>query len=229
MESPVESLEDVFQTLKHIAQGNSTVTVFTALLADNTDPFLHSPSHIEIRKFSCKTKGREKYVRRVYANFEIMKKYRCVGWVFDSDLENCMICGASFGLFKRKHHCRTCGDLVCTDCSEGEVIITEYPEYGYVKACNNCYFGQVFAAYIIIGGGGNLCFSCRNVFLCSRNPWTIKLYPSETCRYQLWPLNMWLPVYRPESCQVSNNGYTTKRLRLPDFVKKLLHTHPLHH
>jgi hypothetical protein len=138
-----DSIETVFATLKHVAQGNSSIGIHSAPLVDDEDPFMLSSTEIEIRKFPCKIYGKDSYARRVYANFDAMSKYRCVGWVFDSDLDNCMICSNSFGFFNRKHHCRICGDLVCTDCSNGQCLIVEYPQYGSVRACNNCFFGQV--------------------------------------------------------------------------------------
>ena len=34
----------------------------------------------------------------------------------------CLICASSFGLLKRKHHCRNCGRLVCASCSEKRCV-----------------------------------------------------------------------------------------------------------
>ena len=34
------------------------------------------------------------------------------------------------------------GDIVCDHCSQGRVIISEFPESGPVRACNHCCFGQ---------------------------------------------------------------------------------------
>ena len=40
-------------------------------------------------------------------------------WIPDDDFPACMVCDESFWLFKRRHHCRACGWLVCDACSEG--------------------------------------------------------------------------------------------------------------
>ena len=34
----------------------------------------------------------------------------------------CLICASSFGMLKRKHHCRNCGRLVCASCSEKRCV-----------------------------------------------------------------------------------------------------------
>ncbi|CAG5098385.1 Oidioi.mRNA.OKI2018_I69.XSR.g15620.t1.cds [Oikopleura dioica] len=52
-----------------------------------------------------------------------VEEQKIVFWVPDSDVPICMNCGLSFGiqsalLLSRRHHCRTCGALVCTDCCQ---------------------------------------------------------------------------------------------------------------
>jgi hypothetical protein len=53
--------------------------------------------------------GLDTSVRRV---FVLYGSYR-VGWVHDADVQHCMVCRSDFGFFKRKHHCRACGSVVC--------------------------------------------------------------------------------------------------------------------
>jgi len=38
-------------------------------------------------------------------------------WVNDEDRFSCHICNKRFSMFKRKHHCRACGDVTCSNCS----------------------------------------------------------------------------------------------------------------
>ncbi|CAI5743711.1 unnamed protein product [Peronospora destructor] len=38
-------------------------------------------------------------------------------WVNDEDRFSCHICNKRFNMFKRKHHCRACGEVICNSCS----------------------------------------------------------------------------------------------------------------
>ena len=40
-----------------------------------------------------------------------------VPWKPDSEEKWCMKCGRTFGVQRRKHHCRLCGDIICEVCS----------------------------------------------------------------------------------------------------------------
>lgn len=37
-------------------------------------------------------------------------------WEDDNDVKECRSCGSRFTLFKRKHHCRKCGKIFCSQC-----------------------------------------------------------------------------------------------------------------
>lgn len=39
-------------------------------------------------------------------------------WTPDESASNCNCCQANFSITKRKHHCRSCGEVVCKNCSE---------------------------------------------------------------------------------------------------------------
>lgn len=65
------------------------------------------------------------------------KKYD-VEWRNDQDCQCCQVCYAMFTkLSRRRHHCRVCGDLVCGDCSNDQVLLQgrfEAPK----RACVAC-------------------------------------------------------------------------------------------
>lgn len=86
--------------------------------------------HILINKITHK-------VRRAYL---MDHKYR-IGWVVDADLDICMLCSKEFGLFKArlKHHCRTCGALVCRECSPYFVDLFTLINEHEARTCRNCF------------------------------------------------------------------------------------------
>ncbi|KAJ1437241.1 FYVE zinc finger-domain-containing protein, partial [Ochromonadaceae sp. CCMP2298] len=42
-------------------------------------------------------------------------------WEPDNASKTCRVCEIRFRFMKRRHHCRRCGRLVCTACSEGRL------------------------------------------------------------------------------------------------------------
>jgi len=62
-------------------------------------------------------------------------------WVPDSSSSSCMVCGKSFSIFVRRHHCRNCGQLVCSACAPRENS-KPIPQLGYchpVRHCRLCF------------------------------------------------------------------------------------------
>lgn len=39
-------------------------------------------------------------------------------WTPDESATSCICCSTNFSITKRKHHCRSCGEVVCKNCSE---------------------------------------------------------------------------------------------------------------
>ncbi|ETW01930.1 hypothetical protein, variant 6 [Aphanomyces invadans] len=59
-----------------------------------------------------------------------------VWWVDDDALVGCMICHVPFGMYFRRHHCRSCGDIVCSDCSKARKDV--YGLDGLHRVCDAC-------------------------------------------------------------------------------------------
>ena len=64
-------------------------------------------------------------------------------WVPDSASKQCMICKQKFSAFIRKHHCRMCGRVVCSNCSPEKADIAKLSgkQTGSGKmerVCNTC-------------------------------------------------------------------------------------------
>jgi len=60
-------------------------------------------------------------------------------WVPDHAASACMGCHTQFWFGRRKHHCRSCGRLFCSECSERSVPIPAEQLYTPVRVCDACY------------------------------------------------------------------------------------------
>eukprot|EP00658_Telonema_sp_P-2_P027046 TRINITY_DN20973_c0_g1_i1.p1 TRINITY_DN20973_c0_g1~~TRINITY_DN20973_c0_g1_i1.p1 ORF type:complete len:917 (+),score=229.42 TRINITY_DN20973_c0_g1_i1:173-2923(+) len=58
-------------------------------------------------------------------------------WQPDEEVDACYACGTSFGLLTRRHHCRSCGHIFCSDCCEKRRTLDLYPN-GKQRVCNDC-------------------------------------------------------------------------------------------
>jgi hypothetical protein len=138
-------MEQTIDTLKAaVSHFYSMSLADTPNLDRSVDVFENiNASSTVVRKDLVYVGGQVKMIRRVFLRLLHSEDYRNVGWVLDADLDACMLCGVEFGLFERRTHCRVCGDLVCKQCCSSTVMLKEFREWGYVPACNSCFYGQV--------------------------------------------------------------------------------------
>jgi len=59
-------------------------------------------------------------------------------WIPDESVDKCPICSVKFTLIKRKHHCRKCGTVVCSDCSSNNLFLPNISTKK-VRVCDNCF------------------------------------------------------------------------------------------
>eukprot|EP00939_MAST-03C_sp_MAST-3C-sp1_P002762 g2762.t1 len=60
-------------------------------------------------------------------------------WVPDEKRDNCSICKAEFTFFfRRKHHCRACGEVVCHECASTFLTIPWIGIEDQVRVCDFC-------------------------------------------------------------------------------------------
>jgi len=61
-------------------------------------------------------------------------------YFIDQDkVDNCQKCNSKFTTLKRKNNCRSCGRVVCNDCSNSKI---ELPHLHYskpVRVCDDCF------------------------------------------------------------------------------------------
>lgn len=73
---------------------------------------------------------------------KVLEDYNAPVWVPDSRADKCACCSENFGLWRRKHHCRLCGQVVCWSCSQRNFLIASYEEGEQdrpARACDTCY------------------------------------------------------------------------------------------
>jgi len=59
-------------------------------------------------------------------------------WVGDDAVKSCMVCTKKFSLMKRRHHCRSCGKLVCSKCSPEKMFLPNIRLDKRVRVCIEC-------------------------------------------------------------------------------------------
>lgn len=77
-------------------------------------------------------------------------------WKPDSETNNCSGCGCQLSFFVRKHHCRGCGGIFCSDCLSNKIIIKNISQKP-CKVCAACFarFEQDKSKYVSIFHTGN--------------------------------------------------------------------------
>eukprot|EP01041_Mallomonas_annulata_P003024 gene3024-5928_t len=60
-------------------------------------------------------------------------------WTSDKDGGQCNVCQQSFSFFKRRHHCRKCGSLVCSTHSKQSVVLSNIHPSDKQRVCDDCY------------------------------------------------------------------------------------------
>ncbi|KAG5190220.1 hypothetical protein JKP88DRAFT_152975, partial [Tribonema minus] len=60
-------------------------------------------------------------------------------WMPDKICRVCYECGAPFTMFRRRHHCRVCGQVFCQNCSGYSVDGKDFGIAGSIRTCRMCY------------------------------------------------------------------------------------------
>eukprot|EP00013_Stygamoeba_regulata_P007642 CAMPEP_0177642866 /NCGR_PEP_ID=MMETSP0447-20121125/7847_1 /TAXON_ID=0 /ORGANISM="Stygamoeba regulata, Strain BSH-02190019" /LENGTH=1254 /DNA_ID=CAMNT_0019145117 /DNA_START=57 /DNA_END=3822 /DNA_ORIENTATION=+ len=71
-------------------------------------------------------------------------------WLPDSLAPQCQLCGVKFTLATRRHHCRYCGRVVCSKCSEKNIVIPVFRLEEEVRVDRLCY--EILSAPVALAG-----------------------------------------------------------------------------
>jgi len=94
---------------------------------------------VEVRHEEWRSRTFEKTSSTVRRSYLTKGSYK-VGWVMDNDIRECMECTKTFTWFRRRHHCRMCGVLVCNECSSQRMHVKHFPELES-RVCTTCHVG----------------------------------------------------------------------------------------
>lgn len=93
---------------------------------------------LDVREMTIPWKDSELTVQRVYVDAPDSRELKSVGWVVNDGIGCCLICSRKFSSFFWKHHCRTCGLIMCSNCTAGKFLIENITDIGSQKMCNSC-------------------------------------------------------------------------------------------
>lgn len=77
-----------------------------------------------------------------WKGLRVLEDYNAPVWVPDNHADRCIRCTELFSLWRRKHHCRLCGQVVCWSCSTKNFLVPTFDEadpYKVARACDTCY------------------------------------------------------------------------------------------
>ncbi|XP_032789509.1 myotubularin-related protein 3 isoform X2 [Daphnia magna] len=60
-------------------------------------------------------------------------------WVPDHLAPSCMKCSTPFWMARRRHHCRNCGKVFCSECADRDLPLPHQNLFQPVRVCNVCY------------------------------------------------------------------------------------------
>lgn len=103
------------------SRGTPTQLDLTLQNSDNVDELVS-----QRQSFYRKPEEKKDMLRQLTSKIGKQREARDSVWMDDAAASSCLICGAPFTFFRRRHHCRICGRLVCETCSEQKKKTAEH-------------------------------------------------------------------------------------------------------
>lgn len=100
----------------------------------NTVQTLFRKKDLDLKVDDIQLFGTYKHIHKVF----VKDSGYNIGWVLDNQTSNCMRCNKAFGLFNRRHHCRSCGYLICKPCGAYKKSIATL-QSKESRVCNECH------------------------------------------------------------------------------------------
>ncbi|KAM9305916.1 1-phosphatidylinositol 3-phosphate 5-kinase [Gastrophryne carolinensis] len=131
--SPLQSVKFPVQYKKQLlGERRSSITSETRRKAE--PPLGHDPrTAVQLRSLSTVLK-RLKEIMEGRSQDSDLKQY----WMPDSQCKECYDCSEKFTTFRRRHHCRLCGQIFCSRCCNQEIPGKFMGYTGDLRACTYC-------------------------------------------------------------------------------------------
>nr|XP_018262401.1 1-phosphatidylinositol-3-phosphate 5-kinase [Kwoniella dejecticola CBS 10117]OBR84559.1 1-phosphatidylinositol-3-phosphate 5-kinase [Kwoniella dejecticola CBS 10117] len=83
------------------------------------------------------------FVKKQNSVSKIIRRMRGEGlskhyWMADESCKECYDCKSVFTAWRRKHHCRICGQIFCSRCASNIIGARRFGQEGAVRVCNLC-------------------------------------------------------------------------------------------
>mmetsp|Transcript_11478 Transcript_11478/g.13913 ORF Transcript_11478/g.13913 Transcript_11478/m.13913 type:complete len:619 (+) Transcript_11478:242-2098(+) len=59
-------------------------------------------------------------------------------WIPDAEVSYCRLCDTNFNVLQRRHHCRSCGQVVCESCSSQKKVLKHMKDMMRHRCCDLC-------------------------------------------------------------------------------------------
>ncbi|TFK26731.1 hypothetical protein FA15DRAFT_667221 [Coprinopsis marcescibilis] len=82
-------------------------------------------------------------LHRSHSVSKVMRRIRGEGlsrhyWMDDESAKECYDCKSTFTTWRRKHHCRICGQIFCSRCASRVIKGVRFGHDGMIRVCNLC-------------------------------------------------------------------------------------------
>ena len=85
-------------------------------------------------------------------------------WVDDNSVTKCYSCSIEFSLLNRRHHCRACGRIFCSNCSNHTILAESNSEPYYIINRDSFIYNSHHKHYNVICINYRTCSKCFNIF-----------------------------------------------------------------
>ena len=113
------------------------IVVWNALFSHGSDKM-----HLSAWLHSVRTEEEDLHIIEAVTNGGLMHAAGTdtvrVAWAADKDVTNCRRCTNRFSMFRRKHHCRSCGFIFCEACCSERRILPTFSRFSTQRCCSDC-------------------------------------------------------------------------------------------